>query len=170
MPLFDEWGLRPAGLEGSHENPVLVVPMPAAATARTSEVDAGWHVLRDTDEAAAEGAALDKAPEVAAPEARVSRPEEATRRLTQLDATEAGAPEARASSRKAEAEGSMQPDTPEVASSRATPAAHGAVGRTRGFGQLRLNFEALRKRKGSPSCSDDAYRPLKHRKYIAIDE
>ena len=26
MPPFDEWGLRPDGLVGSHENPVNMVP------------------------------------------------------------------------------------------------------------------------------------------------
>ena len=60
--------------------------------------------------------------------------------------------------------------TPKVASSGVTPAASGAGDRALGFGQLRLNFDVLRKRKGSPSCSGDAFRPLKLRKYIAIDE
>ena len=27
MPSFDEWGLRPVGLMGSRENPVIVVPL-----------------------------------------------------------------------------------------------------------------------------------------------
>ena len=36
--------------------------------------------------------------------------------------------------------------------------------------QLRLKFEALRKRKVLPSYNGGAYRPLKHRKYIAKDE
>ena len=30
MPSFDEWGLRPIGLEGARENPVIVVPFFAA--------------------------------------------------------------------------------------------------------------------------------------------
>ena len=46
MPLFDEWGLCPAGLDGPHENPILVVPLPAAAAARTPEVDAGGECRR----------------------------------------------------------------------------------------------------------------------------
>lgn len=43
-------------------------------------------------------------------------------------------------------------------------------GRVQGFGRLRMDFDALRKRKGSLSCSGDAFRPLKQRKYIAMDE
>ena len=46
----------------------------------------------------------------------------------------------------------------------------GRYHRTQGFGQLRLNFGALRKRKVPPICSGDTYQPLKLRKYIAIDE
>ena len=30
MPSFDEWRLRPAGLMGPHENPVVVVALPVA--------------------------------------------------------------------------------------------------------------------------------------------
>ena len=33
MPLFDEWGLRPAGLEGAREYPILVVPLLVAPVA-----------------------------------------------------------------------------------------------------------------------------------------
>ena len=37
------------------------------------------------------------------------------------------------------------------------------------FGQLCMDFEELRKRKGSPSSSD-IFGPLKRRKYIIVDE
>ena len=41
MPPFDDWGLRPVGLEGPRENPVSVVPLLAASTKLTPRVDAG---------------------------------------------------------------------------------------------------------------------------------
>ena len=71
---------------------------------------------------------------------------------------------------EAEAEGSTQPEAPEVGPSRPLPAAPGDGRRAQGFGQLQPNFAALRKRRGSPSYNGDAFRPLKQRKYIAIDE
>ena len=65
MPLFDEWGLRLAGLEGPCKNPVLVVPLPV-------EMAAG---------AAAEEMMQADALEVAASKARVSHPEGAAGEL-----------------------------------------------------------------------------------------
>ena len=41
MPSFDEWGLRPVGLEGPREILDLVVPLPAVTLAFTPEVGAG---------------------------------------------------------------------------------------------------------------------------------
>ena len=41
MPPFDEWGLRPVGLEGSRENPVTVVPLLVAGAELAPRVDAG---------------------------------------------------------------------------------------------------------------------------------
>ena len=41
MPPFDEWGLRPVGLEGPRENPVPVVPLLATSTDLTPRVGAG---------------------------------------------------------------------------------------------------------------------------------
>ena len=40
-PSFDEWGLRPAGLDGSRENPVNVVPFSVASAELAPDVDAG---------------------------------------------------------------------------------------------------------------------------------
>ena len=64
---------------------------------------------------------------------------------------------------------SPQPGTPEVvppSSSSASPRAGRHVQR---FGRLCLDFEELRKRKGSLS-SNNICGPLKRRKYFAIDE
>ena len=41
MPPFDEWGLRPTGLEGPRENPVFVILLLSASTELTPRVDAG---------------------------------------------------------------------------------------------------------------------------------
>ena len=127
-------------------------------------------MLQDANEAAAEGATSDKAPEVAAPEAWVSHLGGTVGRLARSEAPGLEASEARAGGPEAGAEEPSRPDAPEVTTPEAPTNALGANGRAPGFGQLRLDFEALRKRKGSPSCSDDAYRPLKQRKYIAMDE
>ena len=75
-------------------------------------------------------------------------------------------PKPRARSPRPAADGA----TPKDASSGVTPSAPGLGDRAQDFGQLRPNFVALRKRRGSPSYSGDAFRPLKQRKYIAIDK
>ena len=41
MPPFDEWGLRPDGLVGSHENPVSAVPLFVAGAELVPNVGAG---------------------------------------------------------------------------------------------------------------------------------
>ena len=89
---------------------------------------------------------------------------------TQSAAPEAEAPEVSAGHHEPEPVGSPQPSTPEVVSLGASPAVPYAGRHVQRFGRLRVDFDALRKRKGSPSCSRGAFRPLKQRKYIAIDE
>ena len=50
MPSFDEWGLRPIGLVGARENPVIVVPFftagaelaPGDGAGERAETCAGW--------------------------------------------------------------------------------------------------------------------------------
>ena len=81
-----------------------------------------------------------------------------------------GTPEAAASEQ-------VWPDAPKAAAheaSASTPEVGIRCPVTKGhaptLGSLRLDLEALRKRKGLPSCSGDAYRLLKQRKYIAVDE
>lgn len=48
MPLFDEWGLRPAGLTGPRENPITVAPFPAASTDLAPGVGAGRQASLET--------------------------------------------------------------------------------------------------------------------------
>ena len=89
---------------------------------------------------------------------------------TQSDAAEAEAPEVSVGHREAELDGSPQLDAPEVASSGASPAVPCAGRHVQRFGRLRVDFDALCNRKGSPSCGSGTFRPLKQRKYITIDE
>ena len=62
MPPFDEWGLRPVGLEGPRENPVFVVPSPTASAALTPEMGVGGRSLLNAGDAAAKEPALLGAP------------------------------------------------------------------------------------------------------------
>ena len=64
----------------------------------------------------------------------------------------------------------MWHDSPEVDPLGTLQVASGDGDGAQGFGQLRLNFEALRKRKALPSRNGGAYRLLKQRKYVAKDE
>ena len=109
-------------------------------------------------------------PEVVAPGAWASYPKVAAVGPARSEASRLEAPEAQASCPEAKTEGSMQPDSPEVIPSGAPPTVPSNDDRAQGFGQLRLNIEALRKRKVLPSGNGGTYRPLKQRKYIAKDE
>ena len=93
-----------------------------------------------------------------------------TKGVTQSVAPKVEAPEVLAGHHEAVPGGSPHPITPEAVSSVASPTVPRAGCRVQRFGRLRLDFDALRKRKGSPSCSSDAFRPLKQRKYITIEE
>ena len=170
MPPFDEWGLRPVGLVGPRENPVTVVPLLVAGAELAPRRDAGRQAPLEAGGAGAEASTPLEAPEVPSPRARDSCPGVIAEGATRSAAPEAEASEVSAGHHEAEPVVSPQPSTPEVVSSGASPAAPHAGCRIQRFGRLRLDFDALRKRKESPSCSSDAFRPLKQRKYIAIDE
>ena len=43
MPLFDEWGLLPEGIEGPRNNPVFMAPLLIDPTARAPSVEVGAH-------------------------------------------------------------------------------------------------------------------------------
>jgi hypothetical protein len=81
MPPFDEWGLRPKGLEGPHENPILVAPLLVDPAACTPDVDAGGRAPPGTAGATAGEQVLLGAPEVLALEVLASAPEEVTGEL-----------------------------------------------------------------------------------------
>ena len=58
MPRFDEWGLRPAGLEGPRENPVFVAPLPTASMALAPEAGAGGAIVVARRQLDCEGAGV----------------------------------------------------------------------------------------------------------------
>ena len=118
----------------------------------------------------AEASALLEAPEVPSSGALDSCLGATAEGATQSAAPEAEAPEASVGHHEAESQGSPQLGAPEVVSSGGSPAAPYAGCRVPRFGRLRLDFDALRKRKGSPSRSSGVVRLVKHKKYITIDE
>lgn len=69
MPIFDEWGLRPAGLQGPRENPVVVAALVVGQGDSSSSGGAGRHEPLEAEAAPAEVIALGGAHEGAAPEA-----------------------------------------------------------------------------------------------------
>ena len=83
---------------------------------------------------------------------------------------EAEAPEASAGRCEAEPDSSPQLGAPEVVPSSTSPAALRVGRHVQRFGRLCVDFEELRKRKGSPSHGSGTFGPLKRRKYIAVDE
>ena len=72
MPPFDEWGLRPVDLEGSHENPVTMVPLLVAGAELAPRVDAGWQAPLEAGGAGAKVSTPPVAPEAPSPGARDS--------------------------------------------------------------------------------------------------
>ena len=165
MPVFDEWGPRPAGLQGPRENPVTVTALPVGQGDSSSSGGAGRH----------------EAPEAEGDPGVVTAPGEAHE-------------EAALGARAAEAEGGMQlpsapaaetPEAPVASLGEATGSAHqaGAPDADRLdapsssqadpcaqlLARFRVDFEALRKRR--EALGDDyPCHLLKGRKYFATDE
>jgi hypothetical protein len=150
-----------AAPEGPRENPILVVPLLIDPATRTPDVDAGGRAPPGTAGATVGERVSPGAPEVLAPEVLASAPEEVTRELVQPDAPEAATPAAWASGPEVAAGGQARPGAPEATAPEAPPGPSAAESCAPNLGQLHLNLEALRKRKGPPSCSGDAYRSLK---------
>src|SRR3954465_6045512 len=65
MPPFDEWGLRPVGIQGPRETPVVVITLPVGLGESSSSGGAGRQetagVERAADDVTAPGDALDGA-------------------------------------------------------------------------------------------------------------
>src|SRR3954464_11791377 len=91
MPSFDEWGLRPAGFQGPHENPVVVTALPVGLGESSSSGGAGRQETAGAEEAPDKVTTTGGALEGAAPEARAA---EAVGVAQPLPALGAVAPEA----------------------------------------------------------------------------
>ena len=72
MPVFDEWGPRPVGLQGPRENPVTVAALSIGRGGSSSSGGAGRHEPPEAEGAPAEATVLGSAQEGAAPEAHAA--------------------------------------------------------------------------------------------------
>ena len=165
MPVFDEWGPRPIGLQGPHENPVTVAALSVGRGDSSSSGGVGRHEPPEAEGAPAKVTAPGSAHEGATPEARA-----AVAKGSELPpaAPTAGAPEALATLLGEATGNAPQEDAPDAgrldasSSSQVDPCAQL-------LGRFRVDFEALRKRR--EALGDDyPCRLLKRRKYFAIDE
>ena len=169
MPSFDEWGLRPIGLMGSCENPVIMVPLLAAGAELAPSEGVGGRAPTEAGGPSVEEHMPRGDPGASSSGACDPPPEASVTEETRHAAPEAKAPGASGGCGETAPGCSLQPGTPEAvlpSSSSAPPRTGHHVQR---FGRLCVDFEELRKRKGSPS-GNSIFGPLKRRKYIAIDE
>ena len=167
MPPFDEWGLRPDGLVGSRENPASVVPLFVAGAELVPNVGGGGRAPPEAGGTSADVRTPPGAPGASSSGSRDSGTSVAE--TMQHAAPEAETPEASGSRGETAPDCSPQPGTPEVVLSSTSPATPRTGRHVQRFGRLCMDFEELRKRKGSPSGSG-IFGPLKRRKYIAVDE
>ena len=165
MPIFDEWGPRPAGFQGPRENPVVVTALPIGQGGSSSSGRARRHEVPEAEGAPGGAPAPGDAHEEAVIEARAAEAE-GDKQLPSAPTTEAPeAPvaslgEAIGSAHQAGAPDADRLDAP--SSSQVDPCA-------RLLGRFRVDFGALRKRR---EALGDGYpcRLLKRRKYFATDE
>ena len=83
---------------------------------------------------------------------------------------EAGAPEASAGHQEVVPDRSSHLGAREVGGLTAPSSVPRAGPHIERLGRFRIDFDALRKRKESSSGGERPCRPLKHRKYLAMDE
>jgi len=169
MPPFDEWGPRPIGLEGPRENPVVVVPFLAPDAELAPSDGARERAQVEADGSSAEEHVPCGDPGASSSGACHSPPEASIAEETLHATSEATALGALGGSGETVPGCSPQPGTPEdiLPSSSSAPLRTGR--HVQRFGRLCVDFDELRKRKGSPSGSG-TLGPLKQRKYIAVDE
>src|SRR3954468_7850322 len=140
MPIFDEWGLRPTGLQGPRENPVVVTALPVGQGDSSSSGGAGRHEALEAEVAPDEVAAPGDALEGAVPGTRAA---EAEGGKQPLPAPGAEAPEAPAASSCEVTDSARQAGAPDAdrfdapTSSWADPCALF-------LGRFHADFEALR--------------------------
>ena len=143
MPIFDEWGSCPAGLEGPRENPVVVTTLPVGQGGSSSSGGAGRHEAPEAEGAPGGVTVLGDAHEGAALGARAAEAE-GDKQLPSAPTTEAT--EAPAASHGKAIGGAHQAGAPDAdrldtpSSSQVDPCAQLLV-------RFRVDFEALRKRR-----------------------
>ena len=158
LPSFDEWGLRPDGLVGSHENPASVVPLFVAGAELVPNVGAGGRVPPEAGSTSADVRTPPGAPEASSSGSLDSGPPVAE--AMQHAAPEAETLEASGGRGETAANYSPQPGTPKVVPPSTSPATPRTGRHVQRFGRLCVDFEELRKRNGSPSGSG-IFGPLK---------
>ena len=75
MPSFDEWGLRPVGLVGPRENPIVVAPLLTASTKLAPRVVAGRQASLEAGRTGVEVLTPLGVPEASSSGTREARPE-----------------------------------------------------------------------------------------------
>ena len=168
MPSFDEWGLRPIGLVGPRENPVVVVPFFAAGAELAPGEGAGGRAPTGAGDSSAEEHMPSGDPGASSSGACDPPPEASVTEETQHAAPEAKAPGASGGCGETVPGCLPQPGTPEDILPGSSSVPLHTCRHVQRFGRLCVDFEELRKRKGSPSGSN-IFGPLKRRKYIAVD-
>ena len=169
MPSFDKWGLHPIGLVGPRENPVVVVPFLAIGAGLAQGGGAGGRAATGAGGSSAEGHRPSGDPGVSSSGACDPPPEASVAEEMQQVAPESEAPGASGGCSER-----AQGCSPRSGSPKAIPLGSSSASLRTGchvqrFGRLCVDFEELRKRKGSPSGSN-IFGPLKRRKYIAVDK
>ena len=170
MPHFDEWGLHPVGLVGPCENPIAVAPFLVANTDLFSGGGAGRQASLEAGGSGVEMPMSHGSPKATSSGACIARPKVVVDEGAQPVAPEAGAPGSSAGYQEAVPDHSSQLGTPEASCLGASSSAPRASPHVESLGRFRIDFDALRKRKESSSDSERPCRPLKHRKYFAVDE
>ena len=176
MPSFDEWGLRPIGLVGPCKNPVIMVPFFSAGAKLAPGDGAGERAATDAGCSGVEEHMPSGDPGASSSGACDAPPEAPVTYEMRHAAPEAEAPGASGGRSKKELGCSPHPGSPKaipLSSSSAPPRAARHAQRAghhvQRFDHPCVDFEELRKRKGSPS-GGSIFGPLKRRKYIDIDE
>ena len=153
---------------GARENPIDVVPFLAVGAELAPSEGAGGRAPTEAGGPSAEEHMPRGDPGASSSGARDLSPGASVTEATKHAVPEVKAPEASGGRGEAATDCLPQSGTPEVVPPSFSSASPRAGRHVQRFGRLCVDFEELRKRKGSPSSSN-IFRPLKQRKYIAID-
>ena len=153
MPLFDEWGLHPAGLVGPRENLVAVAPFLATSIDLTQGAGAERQASLEAGGSGVTVLMPHGTPEASSSGACEACPKVLVDGGTQPAAPEAGAPKAWEGHQEVMPDRSSQLGTPEVGRLGASPSAPRAGLHVERLSRFRVDFAGLHKRKESSSGS-----------------